>query len=301
MKVSTICILLALIIGTGSVSGQLPLTNKAAGQCQSKEYTAAEETIARALQAEEEKYHPYAWYVSGFIQKEIFKESESGIRNSTHRTKAVSDLEKALTLDAKREYSAMILSAMRYLATTYLNDAILMTREITSGNDRQPEIVYGEFERIMGIADPAADLKPYALELHRKLAQAHYLLWEKDVSQNYHFEQSTDYYTRVLASNPGDCEANYNLAILYYNYGVHKIRKIGSTTDVMDLILIQDECVKLFRQSLPYAESTLTGCGPRLDYYKAMMLINRAMGNEDAYDAYKALSEEMIRNGKLKK
>jgi hypothetical protein len=32
-----------------------------------------------------------------------------------------------------------------------------------------------------------------------------------------------------------------------------------------------------------------------------MMLINRAMGNEDAYDAYKALSEEMIRNGKLKK
>lgn len=301
MKASTICILLALITGTGSVSGQLPLTNKAAGQCQSKEYAAAEETIARALQAEEEKYHPYTWYVSGFIQKEIFKESESGIRNSAHRTKAISDMEKALSLDATGEYSGMILSALRYLATTYLNDAMLMTREITIGNDRQPEIVYEEFERIMGIADPSADLKPYALELHRKLAQAHYLLWEKDVSQNYHFDESTGYYKRMLASDPGDCEANYNLAILYYNFGVHKIRKIGSTTDMMELIMTQDECVKLFRQSLPYAESTMTGCSPRLDYYKAMMLINRAMGNEEAYDVYKARSEEMIRNGKLKK
>jgi len=301
MKASKICILLTLIIGTGSVSGQLPITNKAAGECQNKEYAAAEETIARALQSEEEVNHPYAWYVSGFIQKEIYKETESGIRNSVRRTKAVSDLEKSLTLDAKSEYNEMIRSALRYLATTYINDAILITREITRGNDRQPEIVYAEFERLMGIADPAADLKPYARELQRKLAQAHYLLWEKDVAQNYHFEQSAGYYRRVLESDPGDCEANYNLAILYYNYGVHKIRKVGSTTDMMELIMIQDECVKLFRQALPYAESTFNGCSPRLDYYKAMMFTNRALGNEEVHDEYKARSEEMIRSGKLKK
>jgi tetratricopeptide (TPR) repeat protein len=294
--------ILTFLLGTAlHGEAQLSLTNKAARQCQEKDYASAESTISRALESESEMNHPYAWYVSGYIQKEIYKTSEAGLRSSQRRTRAVSDMEKALSLDTGREYAEMIRAGLKYRATTYLNDALLASREIQKGSEQQPEVLFREFERLMAIAEPSSDLRNYRKELDRKMAQAHYFLWEKDIAQMYHAEKAMDFYQRVLVTDPADCEANYNIAILHYNNGVHKIRRIGSSTDIMELIMIQDECVALFRSALPYAEKTFSNCPPRLDYYKAMMFINRALGNEDIHDEYKAKSEDLIRRGILKK
>jgi len=301
MKAKAIYILALLAMLSTSIEAQLTLTNNAARQCQEKDYVLALETIDRALQAEDEQNQAFTWYVSGYIHKEIFKEQESSVRTSPHRTTAVAHLEKALILDGSGEYSEMTRSALKYLATTYLNDALVMTREIQRSTEGQPEIVYAEFQRIMRIADPAASLPTYHKELFRKLAQAHYFLWEKDITQEYHSTRSREYYEKVLAMDASDCEANYNMAILLYNHGVHKIRKIGSSTDIMELIAIQDECIQLFRSSLPFAESTFNNCPERMDYFKAMMFINRALGNEDVHDEYKARLEKLIREGQIKK
>lgn len=300
MSTKTICILLTTLLVSTILDAQLVLTNRAARLCQEKDYAGAREAITLALESEDEKNHPYAWYVSGFIHKEIYKALETGMRSSTARATAVRDMEKSLNLDTGGEYRKMTCEALRYLATTYLNDALLMTRDMTPGAEQEPELVYSEFERIMAIADPRADLLPYRLEMLRKLAQAHYLLWEKNVTKRNHYDLAVGYYQQVLKVEPADCESNCNLAILYYNNGVHKIRMISSTTDMMDLILIQNECIELFRLALPLAETTFNSCPPRLDYYKAMMFIHRALGNEDLYDEYKSHSEELIRSGKLK-
>jgi len=284
-----------------SVTAQLALTNKAARQCQENDLSGAEHSIATALETEEEKNHPYAWYVSGFIQKELYKSQESGLRNSPRRIRAVHEVEKALSLDRNGEYSEMIRAALKYLATTYLNDALMSTRDIQRGTEDQPEILYAEFDRLMALAEPQTDLKNYRKELDRKMAQAHYFLWEKEIVQVYHSEKALAFYAKVLAADELDCEANYNTAILYYNHGVHKIRRIGSNTDIIELIMIQEECIALFRKALPYADKAFNNCAARLDYYKAMMFINRALGNEDVYDEYKAKSEDLIRRGLLKK
>lgn len=301
MKYAALCIATLLLGLVLPATGQLALTNKAAKECQDNDLHGAELTILRALQSEDELNHPYAWYVSGYIQKEIYKSEESGLRTSTRRIRAVKDIEKSLSLDTKGEYREMIFAVLKYLATTYLNDALLSTRDIQRDNESQPELLYAEFERLMRICEPGTDLSNYRKEIDRKLAQAHYLLWEKNIVQRYHADKAIACYQRVLAVDENDCEANYNTAILHYNNGVHKIRSIGSSTDILELIVIQEESVSLFRKALPYAEQTFNNCPARLDYYKAMMFINRALGNEDVFDEYKAKSEELIRRGLLRK
>lgn len=295
-------ILLILLIACicADADSQLPLTNKAARQCQEKDYSAALETIARAIDAEEESGDPYTWYVLGYIHKEIYKEQDAGNRGSTHRTEAIQAFEKSMSLDISGAYAEMTRSALRYLATTYLNEALIMTREISRGNEGLPESTFETFRRIMLEADPRVDFAPYTKTLYRKMAQAHYLLWEKDVRDPYHANQAAAYYEKTIALDPTDCESNYNLAIIHYNNGVHMIRGIDGSTDIMELIVIQDESIRLFRKALPFAENTFVNCPAKIDYFKAMMFINRALGNEDVYDAYKAQSEEMIRSGQLK-
>jgi hypothetical protein len=49
-------------------------------------------------------------------------------------------------------------------------------------------------------------------------------------------------------------DANYNMGILYYNEAVTKIQESEYETDLIALSQLQDECIEIFKKSLPYME-----------------------------------------------
>ncbi|MCC6600490.1 MAG: hypothetical protein IT223_07425 [Crocinitomicaceae bacterium] len=301
MNTRILFILLIWLAKTTGVAAQsLPLTNEAARLCQEKKYTEAKATIEKAINSTDEGGDAYAWYVRGYIYKEIYKEKEQQLRNSEYRETSVISFEKCITIEPAGKYDTMARTALKYLATTYFNDALKRTREIDRNNEKDPEVIFTRFTEVMKLADPGTSLKEYETELWKSLAQSHYKLWQKNTADIYHANRSAEFYQMVLRENPADCEAGFNLAILFYNQGVYKIRMIDSGTDISQLIMIQDESIRLFRESMPYASTSFESCPKKIEHYKALMYINRALGREDIYEQLLLESEELVKQGKLK-
>jgi hypothetical protein len=290
---------LLLAIGQDAKAQGHPATKRAAAECQSKQFDLALLSIAEALADEEESLTSYAWYVKGFIHKEIYKEKESSQRESIQRNEAIAAFKRSMALDSDKKYLAMNQSALRFLATTYYNDALKRTKEITKESEKDPEVLYAAFKENMTLVDPSFSFTTFDAELYKSLAQGHYAIWQANVSEHHHANQCNAYYSKLLSVDPNNCEASYNLSILHYNQGVYKIRSIDSNMDIIELIMIQDECVQLFKEALPHAENTFKNCPAKLDYYKALMFTYRALGREDMYTKYLNESEEMIRSGAL--
>jgi tetratricopeptide (TPR) repeat protein len=281
-------------------SGQdLPLTNEAAKECQAKNFEAAKAKIEAALQSPAEKDHAYTQYVKGFIYKEIYKANEQSIRNSPSRDIAVTALEASLALDHNGEYSHMTKSALKYLAVSYYNDALKRSKEIDESNEGEPMELFGHFRRIMRIIDPASPIANYEKEIQKMMGERFYELWEADVTKINFIKKSADSYNKVIQSDSLDCDANYNLAIIFYNQGVYKIRTIDSNTDMMELIRIQDECVILFKRALPFMSRTFKNCPSKAEFFKGMMYINRALGKDAEYEKFKGQLEQAVNTGKL--
>jgi hypothetical protein len=73
------------------------------------------------------------------------------------------------------------------------------------------------------------------------------------------------------------------------------IRKIGTQTDMMELISIQDESVKKFKSAVPYAQQAFNSCSSSPSNYKVLMLVNKALGKEDEYLRLKKESEKKFK------
>jgi hypothetical protein len=58
----------------------------------------------------------------------------------------------------------------------------------------------------------------------------------------------------VLAKEPGNYGANYNLATLYYNRGVFNIQRIDADNDIPSIQQIQEASRDFFTLALPYME-----------------------------------------------
>ena len=280
--------------------GQLPLTKQAAKQCQEKDFVGALASIDAAINDAEEAANAYTWYVKGYIHKEVYKTSELSQYHSPQRELAVDAFKKSVEIDQNKEYATLCQTALRYLATSYYNDALKHSREITANTENEPIALYNRFKETMKLVDANTSFSPFDIEINKSMASMHYLIWQNDISNTHHAEQCAHFYEALLTADPTNCHALYNLSILYYNQGVYKIRSIDSNTDIIQLIMIQDECVALFKQALPYAEKTFENCPKKLEYYKALMFAHRALGHEDMYNKYLSESEDLINQGILK-
>ena len=61
-------------------------------------------------------------------------------------------------------------------------------------------------------------------------------------------------YNKVLAIDPNNISANYNMGILYYNQAVHLINQSDYDLDIVALNDVQDNSINLFKSSLPFME-----------------------------------------------
>ena len=66
------------------------------------------------------------------------------------------------------------------------------------------------------------------------------------------FDKAVEAYKHVLAIDPENYGANYNLATLYYNRGVYNIQRINAEYDIPTIQEIQEVSREFFQLALPY-------------------------------------------------
>jgi hypothetical protein len=273
-------------------------TELAIKQYQAGDLMAARTTINEALQAGDAQKNPYTWYVKGFIYKEIYKEIEKGNPTSENREVAVEAILKSMALDPSGRQAENNKKALHYLAISFYNDAVLLTRSLTPENLLMPERYYLRYKALNGYLEPDKDYAKQDAEFYKNMARGCRVIYENDpVNQPVFFEKTIGYYQQAIAVQPDDFQANYNLAVNYYNRGVHKIRKIDHTTEIFELITIQDECIRLFKMALPYMLKAHEIEPQHTKTLGGLMAIYRSLSNNAEAAEYQRKLEALIQNG----
>lgn len=209
------------------------------------------EVIDKAMLDPKTAKSPYAWYVRGFIYKDWYKTFESGNKKSKTRIDAVTYLKKALELDTAKEYSADIRKTLKYLGSTFYNDAGALL-DATSYNTAIENFEHAK--ECFAIAEPTYNIKKLEIDFKNALATDYTNIFRSDMKANTKFFSMTEeLYKQVIMLDSNNWAGNYNLSMLYYNYGVDIINNMPVESDIIVIENIQDQAKDLFKKALPYA------------------------------------------------
>ncbi len=294
-----ILFLFLVILPNLGKSQDLPLTKEAATLCQSLDYQGAETAINKALESGEAR-HPYTWYVKGFIHKEIYKNKEANDRNSLNRDIAVEGFSKCLTLDTHREYSDMCRAGLKFLATTYYNDALTRTRDFDLNNSFEAENLFRTFTALMHQVDPTFQINTCREEFLKNMAQRYFVLWQMDLDNIDIADKAIEQYNEALLVDSLDSDTYYNKAVIYYNRAVFQYRKIDINTDFTELIEIQQNCASLIKNHALENMNTAYQLDPeRGEIVRGLLFIHRALEHEQDVTYFKQEINRLIQEGKI--
>jgi tetratricopeptide (TPR) repeat protein len=248
--------------------------------------------IDSAFADEGTKQDPEAWYIKGFIYKEVYKKQDAGSRSMENRLIAVDAFKKSMELDKENQKLEENKKNLRIIANSYYNDAAALLPDTAS--HQRAQAFYGEFKKAMALADPGYNFQKKDIEF--KLFQAQIYSKQYDVNRKVgdHFlEKAKTLYNEVLGLDSNNFSANYNLGILYYNQAVNIINEMDYDVDIFELGNTQDQTLVLFKKSLPYMQKAYN-----LDPSKRETLIGLAgiyysLNEDEKSKAFKALADQM--------
>jgi tetratricopeptide (TPR) repeat protein len=291
--------LIVLCLSLVSLAQPGPLAIKAAKLADSGDLIGAQNVIELALESEEAK-EAWTWYVKGFILKEIFVEIDNGNVYSKNRELAVESIVKAQELDDENAYSKDIRNALEFLAKTYFNHSVDQHETLDPEMMEGSEAFFVKFKETYLLADPMFDLSSYSVDYYNGLAKSYEKVHAMRSNDQEYIDASIRYYKLALTLAPENYHANYNTAINYYNLAVNRIKKIDHQTEIIELLMIQEECLILFRQSLPHMLKAHKQNPKRKETLTGLMAIYRAMNEYDKSDGYKNALADLIRNGDIR-
>ena len=194
------------------------------------------------------------WYYRGFIYKELYKNKEKDNKVSPLRLTSIESFKSMLALKGKEEFTESTTKILKYLASTLYNDA---ARLLDPNNYKTAIINFEYYNSTMLIANPNAELK--SQEVKFKLALASMLNRPAETEEGLDSAQThqiKNLYVEILSLDTNNPGANYNLAILYYNEAADIINNMDYDMDIMKLNEVQDYCIEIFLQGLPYMKKS---------------------------------------------
>lgn len=276
-------------------------TQEAVRRYQEGDLMAARTSILEALQSPIEQTDPFTWYVKGFLFKEIYKQIDKGDPRSESREIAVQAILQSMDLDASGRQAEDNQKALSFLAISYYNDAVMLTRNLGPGSLDEPERYYNRYKELNSVVNPEKDYRLQDAEFYKNMARACRIIYDRAPLENLvYFDLIVRYYQQALEAVPTDFQANYNTAVSYYNLGVHKIRQIDHNTEIFELIAIQEDCVELFKKALPFMLSAHELEPEHEKTLKGLMAIYRSLSDNTEAQAYQNQLEALIQQGKIK-
>jgi len=199
----------------------------------------------------ESKGQHTTWYYRGFVYKELYNQREKSNYYSSARKESITSFKAFLDMEEIPEDLAKSAGkSLMYLATTHFNDA---ATNLNPENYQVAEENYQAYKTTVQVVQPDADFNARDIQFYLVLGSVFTKIYEADRKENRaYYNKIEEAFQKVLDIDSLNLSANYNLGIHYYNEAVNIIKTLDYGTDIITLEQIQDECVELFRQSLPY-------------------------------------------------
>lgn len=235
-----------------TIQAQTAVVNRAISYQQAGDLDKAKAAIDSAVINPTTANDPYAWYVKGYIYKTLYTKREAGKRKLDIRKEALAAFVKSKQIDLKGENTDDNNKNIKFIATTYYNDAV---QSLDSVNYSFAIEAFDLYKKAIIISEPATDITKKDVDFDLALASMYTKTYENNrKGRADFFGKAKDAYNRVIGLDANNISANYNLGILYYNQAVSIINAMDYDLDLITLNQIQDDCVVLFKQSLPFME-----------------------------------------------
>jgi tetratricopeptide (TPR) repeat protein len=301
IRLKYIALSLALVIGITSWSQTLVLTNEAAKLCQEMKLDAALEKSNMAIADKAETTDAYCWYVNGYVMKEIYKSREYGLRTSTYRDNAMKSFAYAMSLKNANQHASMTRLAMKYLASTYYNDALQASQSNAMDAEQEANRLFMTFEKWMPIAEPGVSMLGYRKEFTKSIGQRYFSLWQQDTDKPNYRDKALEQYEKIVKLDSADVDAYYNLSVIHYNQAVFMYRKINHETDMFDMMTIQESASKLIREkALPLMDRAYALAPEKGEVVHGKIILHRALDHEKDVEYFKQEIARLVREGKIK-
>jgi len=231
------------------------------------------------------------WYYRGFIYKELYKKREKQNKTSPLRLISIESFKQMLTLQGAEEFSESAHKILKYEASTLYNDA---ARLLDPRNYKTATTNFEKFRNTMLLINPKTDLR--ARDIKFKLALASMLNRPAETAAGLDSSQADNVknlYIEILALDPNNPAANYNLAILYYNEAADIINNMDYDMDIMKLNEVQDRCIEIFLEGLPYMKKSYDLNYKRRETLVGLSNIYYGLNDIEKSDAYKKELEDL--------
>jgi len=270
-----------ILLGLFALAQTPVLTIEAAKLYEQKELQRAKEKIDAAILMEDGKTDSYTWHVRGHIYKELYKLIDNRAHNSINREKSVDSFFKAMEYDTQDKFKQMNYNVLKtFFIPSYYNDVVNLMNNRNSQNINEIKRYYEKYREVQLRLEPNYNLDVRDINFLKAYATSYRKIIEEHRSQqahpkNYEEELSKvrELYKAAIRIDTLDYGANYNLAINLYNEAAYVIESLGEQTSIDSLIIIQDYCVKLFKEALPYALTAYKLKPERVEINKALRAI----------------------------
>lgn len=287
-----VAVLLALLsVFAGTAQPQETLDAYRAYQQQ--DYSGAAELINSALKAPGGESDAMTWHIRGFIYKDIFNTTDHKDRNSANRPEAVESFFRSMELDAKNEFRDNNLKSLRYLASSYYNDAVLVMREVDENTIAESEELYKKYKEIAVRIESDVDTVERDITFYKALATCHRKIYEqdRDANKDYLYKALANY-QYVLQLDPENYGANYNTAINLYNEGAYGIEQIDAEAKIPTIVKVQAGSIDLFREALPFLLKAYEQDSTRKETLIALRGIYLSLNNNEEANKYRDLLQQ---------
>jgi tetratricopeptide (TPR) repeat protein len=205
-----------------------------------------------------------------------------------------------MSLKNAQQHVSMTRLAMKYLASTYYNDALQVAQTNTMDAEQEAYRLFSAFEKWMPVAEPGTSMIGYRKEFTKAIGQRYFSLWQLDTDTPDYRDKALAQYEKIVKLDSMDVDAYYNLSVIHYNQAVFMYRKINHETDMFDMMTIQEAAAKLIREkALPLMDKAYSLAPEKGEVVHGKIILHRALDHEKDVEYFKQEISRLVREGKI--
>lgn len=231
-----------------------------------------------------------SWTTRAAIYYEVYKRADRYRLNSPLRDTIISSIHQSERL--KPDSTSMVYNQklLVTLAQGYYNMNIRFLQD--SGNAEKSLIAYNRYKTMYKEIYPKTDFKAKDIEYYLAVSTVYNDKYAKDSSDKT-IQVSKKAYEKVLEIDPNNRSANLGIGLLNYNEATVLIRKLEYEVELDQIEVVQDNVVKLAKESEQYILKVYNANKSDAKAVEALYYVYRMLMDKVKFEDFKKKCSEL--------
>ncbi len=231
-----------------------------------------------------------SWTTRAAIYYEVYKRADRYRLNSPIRDTIISSIHQSERL--KPDSTSMIYNQklLVTLAQGYYNMNIRFLQD--SGNAEKSLIAYNRYKTMYKGIFPKTDFRAKDIEYYLAVSTVYNDKYAKDSSEKT-IQVSKEAYVKVLEIDPNNRSANLGIGLLNYNEATVLIRKLEYEVELDQIEVVQDNVVKLAKESEQYILKVYNANKSDAKAVEALYYVYRMLMDKVKFEDFKKKCSEL--------